>query len=356
MVRLPVVLTRIAVVLALGAGGCKSSTDAPAGAPATSKGPKIEINGAGSTSIAPLMAKWATEFLKASAGTQIYYQSVGSGAGIKQLIAHSVQFGATDSPMTDAQLKEAKSPVVHVPLVMGAVVPVYNIPGLAHAMRFTPETLSGIFLGDIKMWNDPLMVAANPHLDLPNIAITVVHRSDGSGATGQLSEYFSKVSPAWKSKLGISNAINWPVGTGAKGNEGVATAVQATQGSIGYTELSYALQNHLLIGELKNQVGNFIEATIDAVTAAAVSEIPEDFRYSITNASGDKAWPISGTTWAIFYADMPAGPERTAVLSFLHWAIHDGQRLCTSLDYAPLPREMLGRVEGKVNQVERAGQ
>ncbi len=338
------------------ASGCKdSASQAGKPAPPAPSGPKIEINGAGSTSIAALMNKWATEYRKAS-DTQIYYQSVGSGAGVKQLIGHTVQFGATDAPMTDAQLKEAKSPVVHIPLCMGAIVPVYNLPGMAHAVRFTPETLAGIFLGEIKTWNAPAMVAANPHLDMPNTPIVVVHRSDGSGATGQLSEYLSQVSPTWKAKLGTANTLTWPVGTGAKGNEGIASTVQATPGSVGYTELAYALQNHLLIGELKNRAGNFVEASIEAVSAAAVAEIPEDFRYSITNAGGDKAWPISGTTWAVFYADMPAGPERTAVLSFLRWSVHDGQKTCSGPDYAPVPRELLCRIDAKLGQVERGAQ
>jgi phosphate transport system substrate-binding protein len=214
--------------------------------------------------------------------------------------------------MSDDQLREAKSPVIHVPLVMGAVVPTYNLPGLAHAFRFTPATLAGIFLGEIKMWNDPKLAADNPYLDLPASPINVVHRSDGSGATALLTEYLSKVSPTWKSKVGQGKEVNWPVGLGAKGNEGVATAVQQTQGSIGYVELTYALQNRMLIGEMKNQSGNFVEANTDSVAAADFGEVPDDLRYSVINAPGDKAWPISGTTWAILYQDMPAGPARSA--------------------------------------------
>jgi phosphate transport system substrate-binding protein len=339
-------------LLLLASGACKESGDS-ATKPAAPSGPHIEINGAGSTSIAPLMNKWASEFAKSSPNAQVYYQSVGSGAGVKQLIAKTVDFGATDAPMTEAQLTEAKSPVLHIPLCMGAVVPIYNVPGLAHVMRFTPETLSGIFLGDIKTWNDPKLVAINPLLDLPSTPIAVVHRSDGSGATYELADYLSKVSPAWKSKVGApSNTITWPVGLGAKGNEGVATSVTSTPGSIGYTELSYALQNRLSIAELKNQAGNFIEASIESVSASAVGEIPDDLRYTLTNATPDKAWPISGTTWAVVYQDMPAGPSRDAVMSFLRWAVHDGQKQCTPLDYAPLPPELKGRVDAKLNQID----
>jgi len=315
------------------------------------------INGAGSTFIYPLMSKWSSDYQKVAPSVQINYQSIGSGGGIRQLIAHTVQFGCTDGPMTDEQLKEAKAPVFHVPLVMGAVVPTYNLPPLSHAIRFTPEALAGIYLGDIKKWNDPKLAAANPDLELPTTPIVVVHRSDGSGTTYVWTDYLSKVSPEWKSKVGNATSVNWPTGLGGRGNEGVSGTVRQTPGAIGYVELTYAMQNKMPAGEVKNRAGHFVTPTIDAVTAAAagaVATLPDDLRYSITDAPGDAAWPISGTTWAVVYKDMPAGSDRTAVVSFLRWALHDGQKSCAALDYAALPPELVARAEAKLDQVEPA--
>jgi phosphate transport system substrate-binding protein len=343
-----------AVVAACGllAVSCKHSSQNAGGG-----GGSVAINGAGSTFIYPVMSKWSSEYQKVSPTTQINYQSIGSGGGIRQLIAHTVQFGCTDGPMTDEQLKEAKKPVFHVPLVMGAVVPTYNLPALAHAIRFTPEALAGIYLGTIKTWNDPKLTEANADLKLPATPIVVVHRSDGSGTTYVWTDYLSKISPEWKSKVGFATSVNWPTGLGGRGNEGVSGTVRQTPGAIGYVELTYAMQNKMPAGEVKNKAGNFVQPTIDSVTAAAagaVASLPDDLRYSITDAPGDKAWPISGTTWAVVYKDMPAGPDRTAVVSFLRWALHDGQKFCAPLDYAQLPPELVKRAEAKLDQVEPA--
>jgi phosphate transport system substrate-binding protein len=236
-------------------------------------------------------------------------------------------------------------------------VPTYNLPDLSHAIRFTPETLTHIFLGDIKTWNDPKIASINPDLKLPSTPIVVVHRSDGSGSTFIFADYLSKVSPDWKTKVGAATSLNWPVGVGGKGNEGVAGTVTQTPGAIGYVELTYALQNKLPLGELKNQAGNFISPTIDSVTTAAagaLATIPDDLRYSITNSTGDKAWPISGTTWAIVYQNMPAGPERKTLVGFLRWALRDGQKACTPLSYAPLPAELVQKAEAKLDLLEPA--
>jgi len=346
-------LVRFAVVVAgaaLLAVSCKSSSSAAGGG-----GGNVSINGAGSTFIYPVMSKWSSEYQKVSPTTQINYQSIGSGGGIRQLIAHTVQFGATDGPMTDEQLKEAKGPVFHVPLVMGAVVPTYNLPSLAHAIKFTPDALAGIYLGTIKTWNDPKLTADNADLNLPATPIVVVHRSDGSGTTYVWTDYLSKVSPEWKSKVGNATSVNWPTGLGGRGNEGVSGTVRQTPGAIGYVELTYAMQNKMPAGEVKNRAGSFVTPTIDAVTSAAagaIATLPDDLRYSITDSPGDKAWPISGTTWAVVYKDMPAGPERTAVVSFLRWALHDGQKFCAALDYAQLPPELVAKAEAKLDQVE----
>jgi phosphate transport system substrate-binding protein len=319
---------------------------------------KVSINSGGSTFINPLMSKWSSEYQKVAQNIEINYQSIGSGGGIRQLIARTVQFGATDAPMTEDQLKEAKSPVVHVPLVMGAVVPTYNLPTLDRAVRFTPDVLAGIFLGTIKSWNDPKLTALNTGLKLPATPIVVVHRSDGSGTSFVWTDYLSKVSAEWKSKVGSATSVNWPVGLGGRGNEGVAGTVRQTPGAIGYVELTYAIQNKMPAGEVKNRAGHFVAPDIDAVTAAAagaIATLPDDLRYSITDAAGEKAWPISGTTWAVVYQDMPAGPERAAVVSFLRWTLHDGQKFCPALDYAPLPSELVARADAKLELVQPAG-
>ena len=337
----------------LATAGCSKSS--PSGSPATAP---ITLNAAGSTFVYPMMSKWSSEYQKLNPAVQVNYQSIGSGGGIRQLIARTVQIGATDGPMTDDQLKEAKSPVIHIPLVMGAVVPTYNLPSLAHALQFTPEALAGIYLGQIKTWNDPAIASANADLKLPATAIVVAHRSDGSGTTYVWVDYLSKVSPEWKTKVGTATSVNWPVGVGGKGNEGVAGTVQQTPGAIGYVELTYALQNKMPVGHVKNQAGKFVEPTIASVTSAAagaLATIPEDLRYSITNSPAETGYPISGTTWAVVYQDMPAGPERTAVVGFLRWVLHDGQKFCAALDYAQLPGELVQRATAKLDLVEPAG-
>jgi phosphate transport system substrate-binding protein len=346
-------------------GGCSRSNSATEqqGAPGSAGvtgTENVSLNGAGSTFVYPLMSRWSSEYQKVDPRVRINYQSIGSGGGIRQLIAKTVQFGATDGPMTDAQLGEAKSPVLHVPLVMGAVVPTYNLPNLAHPIRFTPDTLAGIFLGEIKSWNDPKLAADNSDLKLPASPLIVVHRSDGSGTTYVWTDYLSKVSPAWKAKAGNATSVEWPVGLGGRGNEGVAGTVQQTAGAIGYVELTYAIQNKMPIGDVRNQAGKFVTPSIEAVTAAAagaIASVPDDLRYSITDAPGDAAWPISGTSWGLVYQDMPSGPERQAVASFLRWALHDGQKFCAALDYAPLPPELVARADAKLNllQVQAGG-
>ena len=351
----------LACAAALGVVGCKGTPPQDTGAGGdTGKGATtltgtVSLNGAGSTFVYPLMSRWSSEYQKLDPRVQVNYQSIGSGGGIRQLTARTVQFGATDGPMTDQQLEEAKSPVVHVPLTMGAVVPTYNLPPLAHAISFTPEVLAGIYLGQIKTWNDPRIASANTDLSLPATAVVVVHRSDGSGTTYVWTDYLSKVSPDWKSKAGSATSVNWPTGLGGRGNEGVAGTVKQTPGAIGYVELTYAIQNKMPAGRVKNRAGNVIEPSIDAVTAAAagvLAAIPDDLRYSITDAPGDKAWPISGTTWAVVYQNMPAGAERTSVVAFLRWALHDGQKFCAALDYAPLPPGLVARAEAKLDLVE----
>ncbi len=355
--------TTAVLALAFAFAACNKSSPTPSDTQASSSaatqasGGNITINGAGSSFVYPLLSRWSADYQKVSPTVQINYQSVGSGAGIRQVIAHTVQFGATDGPMTDDQLKEAGAPVLHIPLVMGAIVPTYNLPELPHAIRFTSDALTHIFLGDVKTWNDPKIASANPDLKLPSTPVVVVHRSDGSGSTYIWADYLAKVSPEWKTKVGVATSLNWPVGIGGKGNEGVAGTVRQTPGAIGYVELTYALQNKLPLGEIKNAAGSFIAPTIESVTAAAagaLATLPDDLRYSITNSPGDKAWPASGTTWAIVYQNMPAGPERKSLVSFLRWTLQDGQKACAPLSYAPLPAELVEKAAAKLDLLEPA--
>ncbi len=356
MRRLATVLCGAALFASAGCSKSSASGSPAAGssAPLAPTGP-VTLNAAGSTFVYPMMSKWSSEYQKIDPNLQVNYQSIGSGGGIRQLIARTVQFGATDGPMTDEQLRDAKSPVLHVPLVMGAVVATYNLPNLAHAIKFTPEALAGVYLGAVKEWDDPAIAKANADLKLPSTPIVVVHRSDGSGTTYVWVDYLSKVSPEWKTKVGVATSVNWPVGLGGKGNEGVSGTVQQTPGAIGYVELTYALQNKMPVGVVKNQAGNFIEPTVAAVTAAAagaLSTIPDDLRYSITNSPASDGYPISGTTWAILYQDMPAGPQRKGAVGFLRWALHDGQKYCAALDYARLPEDLVKKATAKLDLVE----
>ena len=346
------------LAFALGVG-CKQSSptatsnEGPQAAQAAPAGP-VTLNGAGSTFVYPMMSRWSSEYQKLAPEVQVNYQSIGSGGGIRQLIAHTVQFGATDAPMTDDQLKEAKSPVLHVPLVMGAVVATYNLPDLPHAIRFSPEALAGIFLGEITTWNDSKIASANSDMKLPATPIVVVHRSDGSGTTFVWADYLSKVSPAWKTKDGAATSLNWPVGIGGKGNEGVSGTVRQTPGAIGYVEMTYAIQNKMPFGQVKNQAGNFVEPTIDSVTAAAagaLSTIPDDLRYSITNSPAPNGYPICGTVWAVVYQDTPPGPARKALVGFLKWVLHEGQKFCGPLDYSPLPADLVQRADAKLESI-----
>jgi phosphate transport system substrate-binding protein len=335
------------VLLALAAVGCKRASAA--------SGP---INGAGSTFINPLMSRWSSEYQRIDPSSRINYQSIGSGGGIRQLIARTVQFGATDGPMTDQQLHEAHSPVVHIPVVMGAVVPTYNLEGVTQTLRFSPEVLAAIFLGQITTWNDPRIAADNPGVALPATSLVVVHRSDGSGTTYIFTDYLSKISPEWQTRVGRATSVNWPVGLGGRGNEGIAGTVRNTPGSIGYVELTYALQNNMPAGIVRNHDGQFVAPSIAAVTAAAsasTGNLPADLRYSITDAPGAASWPISGTVWILLYQDMPEGAPRHALVSFVRWALHDGQRFCDSLHYAPLPAALVALAEAKLNAIEPPG-
>jgi phosphate transport system substrate-binding protein len=305
----------------------------------------VRINGAGATFPYPIYSKWFTEYNRLHPEVQINYQSIGSGGGIRQLTNNTVFFGATDGPMTKDQLLAAAGKVLHLPTVLGAVVPVYNITGVDAELKFTGPVLADIFMGKVSKWNDPAIATLNPGVTLPGNDITVVHRSDGSGTTYIFADYLGKVSPDWKKTVGIATSLNWPVGVGAKGNEGVAGLVKQTPGAIGYVELIYALQNKIDFGSVQNLAGESVRASLESVTKAAAAtkgKMPPDFRVSITNAPGAGVYPISSFTWLLFYENPKDKRAARTMVDFMRWALHDGQKYCADLGYAPLPEEVVG--------------
>ena len=316
------------------------------------------INGAGATFPNPIYSKWFDEFHKTNSA-QINYQSVGSGAGIKQVTEGTVDFGATDGPMNDDQIKAYRAKngtgILHFPTVLGAVVPTYNVPGVNTPLNFTPEALAGIFLGRISKWNDPAIANANKGVNLPANDIVVIHRSDGSGTTYIWTDYLSKVSGDWKDKVSKGTSVNWPVGLGGKGNEGVTGLIKQTPSSIGYVELIYAAQNKVPYGTVKNSSGTFVKADLASVTEAAsgaVKTMPEDFRVSITNAPGKNAYPISSFTWLLIPEKFKDGGKRDALKGFVKWAITDGQGFAENLSYAKLPKEVVDRELKAIDKVQ----
>ena len=314
---------------------------------------QANLNGAGATFPYPIYSKWFSEYHKLHPDIQINYQPIGSGGGIRQVIAGTVDFGATDGPMTDDQLREAKIKILHVPTVLGADVPAYNIPGVTAELKFTPQVLAGIFLGKITNWNDKAIATANEGVSLPNQEIIVVHRSDGSGTTYIFTDYLSKVSPEWQSQVGKGTSVKWPSGIGGKGNEGVAGSIRTLPGSIGYVELIYAVQNNITYGSVRNSAGVFLKASLEGVTAAAASvkSMPADFRVSITNAPGKDAYPISSFTWLLIPAQSKDPAKGKILADFLNWMVTDGQKMAAPLSYAPLPDSVAEKVKEEIKQV-----
>jgi len=312
------------------------------------------INGAGATFPFPLYSKWFSEYNKKHPQLKFNYQSIGSGGGIKQITEGTVDFGASDAPMTDEELSKAPN-VVHMPTVLGSVVIIQNAPGLSK-LRLSAETLSGIYLGKISKWNDPALAAENPGAKLPDQIISVVHRSDGSGTTWIFTDYLAKVSPEWKSTVGNGKSVKWPVGIGGKGNEGVTGVVKQTPGAIGYVELAYANQNKLEPAEMKNNSGAYVLPSIKSTSEAAAGiEIPSDFRVSVTNASGAGAYPIAGFTYLLIHKDQQDAAKGKALVQFLWWASHDGQQFAAPLDYAPLPAPVVKKVETTIRTLTVQG-
>ena len=316
------------------------------------------LNGAGATFPNPMYSKWFSAYHNAHSQVQINYQAIGSGGGIRQVTEGTVDFGASDMPMTDDQLKEAqaklKTTILNIPTVMGAVVPAYHIPGVTGELKFTPEILADIYLGKISNWNDPAISAANPGVKFPSQDIIVVHRSDGSGTTFIWTDYLSKVSSDWKGTVGSGTSVKWPRGMGGQHNEGVAGLIRQLPGSIGYVELIYAVQNNIPYGSVRNAAGNFLKASLEGVTAAAASapKMPADFRVSITNAPGKDAYPISSFTWLLIPAQSKDPAKGKILADFLNWMIGDGQKSTSALTYAPLPDSVVAKVRDAIKQVK----
>src|SRR3984893_10334130 len=313
---------------------------------------QMTINGAGATFPYPIYSKWFDEYARIDPSVRFNYQSIGSGGGQKQILAQTVDFGASDGPMSDDNLSKAPGRLLHIPTVAGADVVAYNLAG-SPTLKLDGETVADIFLGKIKKWNDDKLKALNPGVTLPDQEIVVVHRSDGSGTTYIWTDYLSKISPEWKAEMGTNTSVNWPTGIGGKGNEGVAGQIKQTPGALGYVELIYAIQNKMPYADVKNAAGKFVKPSLDSITAAmATAQIPEDFRFSITNAPGDNAYPICGATWLLVYEQQQDATKGKKLVEFLKWAQKDGEKMAKDLDYAPLPESLQARVLKRIEEIK----
>lgn len=313
---------------------------------------QMMINGAGATFPYPIYSKWFDEYAKVDPSVRFNYQSIGSGGGQKQIMAQTVDFGASDGPMSDENLGKAPGKLLHIPTVAGAVVMSYNLPGNP-ALTFDGETIADMYLGKITKWNDPKIAALNPGVKLPDNDVVVVHRSDGSGTTYIFTDYLSKVSPEWKQKAGNNTSVKWPTGLGAKGNEGVSGQVKQVPGAIGYVELIYALQNKMDFAQVKNAAGKVVKPSLESVTAAlSTAEIPDDFRFSMTNAPGPDAYPICGATWLLVYQDQKDAAKGKKLVEFLKWSISKGEGMAKDLNYAPLPDNVQQRVLKRIDEIK----
>jgi len=314
----------------------------------------VTLTGAGATFPYPIYSKWFNEYHNLHPNIAINYQSIGSGGGIKQVQGKTVDFGASDGPMSDQQLKDTGFQLVHIPTVLGAVAPFYNLPSVKQELKFSPDVLADIFLGKITKWNDPRLAKANPGVKFPNTDITVVHRSESSGTTYIFTDYLSKVSDEWKTKVGKNTAVNWPVGMGGKGSEGVTGTVKQTEGAIGYVELLYAAENKIPFGSVQNAAGVFVKASLASTTAAAASvkEMPDDFRVSITNAPGKDAYPIASFTWLLVPVQWSDAGKKKIMIDFLTWMVDKGEPMASTLQYAPLPKGVADKVKAKIKAIQ----
>jgi phosphate transport system substrate-binding protein len=346
------------------AAGLSFACNKPAGgenkagspAPIPSQAGPISLNGAGATFPYPLYSKWIAEYNKQFPNIRINYQSIGSGGGIRQVVAGTVDFGATDAPMKDDEAKQAPGKLLHIPTTIGAVVLCYNLPDVKETLKLSPEALADIYLGKIKKWNDPKITADNAGSKLPDKEIAVVYRTDGSGTTNVYTDYLSAVSAEWKDKVGAGKSVKWPVGLGAKGNEGVTGQLKTTPYTIGYTERAYATQNKLPMAELKNKAGKFIAPTTPAMSAAAEGvEMPAELYVSLVNSAAEAAYPIAGYTYLLVYADAKDSVKGEAIAKYVWWALHDGQKFAETLDYAPLPAKVITQVEARLKELTAGG-
>ena len=345
-----IILSAALVLTSLVAFHSSASNAAPVPSPDA-----VMLNGAGATFPYPIYSKWFSDYNKIHSDIQINYQSIGSGGGIRQLLSGTVDFGASDPPMNDEQLGQAKIKILHFPTVLGAVIPTYNIPGVSQELNFTPDVLVGIYLGKITKWNDPEIAKYNKGVNLPAQDIVVVHRSDGSGTSYVWTDYLSKVSTEWQSKVGRNTSVNWPVGLGGKGNEGVTGLVKQTPGAIGYVELIYAVQNQIPYGRVRNAAGVFVKADLAGVTAAAAGyakTMPEDFRISITNAPGKAAYPIASFTYLLIPTKIEDANKKNIIKGFLTWMLNDGQKEVEALSYARLPKEVVAKELKQISQIQ----
>jgi phosphate transport system substrate-binding protein len=336
---------------------CKGNQPAPAPAasdltPVVKKDEPISLTGAGATFPYPLYSKWISEYNKLNPNVKINYQSIGSGGGIRQITANTVDFGATDAPMKDDETKQAPGKLFHIPATIGAVVVAYNLPDVTGPLKLAPEVLVGIYAGKIRMWNDPKLKADNPGAKLPAKDISVVYRTDGSGTTAVFTDYLAKVSPEWQEKIGVGKVVNWPTGLGAKGNEGVTGQVKTTPYTIGYIERAYASQNKLPMAELKNKAGKFVAPSIEAMSAAADAvEVPEQLFVSLSNADGEGVYPITSYSYLLVYEDAKDPVKGEALAKYIWWGLHDGQKFSKDLDYAPIPAKVLVKVEARLKEL-----
>ena len=348
----------VASAAALFLWSCTERTP-PAGAPAA-RAPaskQLTLQGAGATFPYPLYSKWISDYQQVDPSVRINYQSIGSGGGIRQVTERTVDFGATDAPMTDAELEKAPGRLVHVPATLGAVVVAYHLPG-AGALVLSSDVLAGIFLGEVTRWDDARLAALNPGVTLPKEAITVVYRSDGSGTTAVFTDYLASTSPTWKERVGAGKAVRFPVGLGAKGNEGVSGQLKTTPYTLGYVELAYAKQTGLSHARLLNRAGKAVEASVEAVTAAAAgaaANMPDDLRVSLVNAAGEAAYPLASFSYLLVYEDAPDTPRGQALARFLWWAVHEGQSRGPALHYAPLPADVVAKVEARLRALKGGG-
>src|SRR5512139_1496069 len=336
----------LAAVLSLGVVSAATAAD------------PLMINGAGATFPYPLYSKWFYEYSNANPGVKFNYQSIGSGGGIKQITAGTVDFGATDAPMTEEEMGKLPGPILHIPTAIAAVVVVYTLDKVESGLKLTPDVLAGIFLGKVTRWNDPKIAELNRTVTLPNTDIVVSHRSDGSGTTDIFTNYLTTVNQEWRAKVGRGKSVNWPVGLGGKGNEGVAGVVKQTPGAIGYVELAYARQNRMKVASLRNKEGNFVTPTLEATSAAAAGaamSMPADFRVSLVDSPGKDSWPIAGLTWILIYKEQKDAARGKALVQFLKWAVKGGQKMEAALDYAALPKAVAEKVDQALRQITHGG-